>query len=73
MNRGYKGRIGIYEILLMDDELRQMIMERSDSSTIKNRAQKKGMKSLKEDGARKVIAGITTTEEVLRVTEEDIG
>lgn len=73
MNRGYKGRIGIYEILLMDDELRQMIMERSDSSTIKSRAQKKGMKSLKEDGARKVIAGTTTTEEVLRVTEADIG
>lgn len=73
MNRGYRGRTGIYEILLMDDDIRQMIMGRSDSSTIKNRAQEKGMRTLKEDGAKKVIAGITTTEEVLRVTEEDIG
>lgn len=73
MNRGYKGRTGIYEILLMDDELRQMILGRSDSSTIKNRAHEKGMRILKEDGAKKIIAGITTTEEVLRVTQEDIG
>lgn len=73
MNRGYKGRTGIYEILLIDDELRHMIMGRSDSSTIKIRAHEKGMRTLKEDGAKKIIAGITTTEEVLRVTQEDIG
>ncbi len=71
MGTGYRGRIGIYEILHLDDELRQLVMGRMDSSTIKQRAIQKGMQTLREDGARKVLDGITTTEEVFRVTQQE--
>lgn len=72
MKTGYRGRTGIYEILLMDDELRQMVLSKTDANVIKNRAVAKGMRVLREDGARKVMQGITTTEEVLRVTQEEL-
>jgi general secretion pathway protein E len=72
MKTGYRGRSGIYEILLIDDELRQMILSKADANMIKGRAVAKGMRTLRDDGARKVIQGITTTEEVLRVTQEDL-
>ena len=71
LNTGFKGRSGIYEILLLDDEIRNMILSKSDSSQIKAKAISKGMAGLREDGARRVIAGLTTTEEVLRVTQEE--
>ncbi|VAX26326.1 Type IV fimbrial assembly, ATPase PilB [hydrothermal vent metagenome] len=71
LNTGFKGRSGIYEILLLDDEIRNMILSKADSTQIKAAALSKGMKSLREDGARRVIAGLTTTEEVLRVTQEE--
>ncbi len=72
MKTGYHGRMGIYEILLLDDELRNLVMTRTDSTTIKQRAIEKGMKVLREDGAQKVLLGLTSTEEVLRVTQEEI-
>jgi general secretion pathway protein E len=72
MKTGYHGRMGIYEILLLDDELRNLVMTRTDSTTIKQRAIERGMRVLREDGARKVLQGLTTTEEVLRVTQEEV-
>lgn len=72
MSTGYKGRTGIYEFLLLDDELRNLILTKCDATTIKNRVKEKGMVGLREDGARKVMEGLTTTEEILRVTQQKI-
>ncbi len=72
VNTGYRGRTGIYEIMLVDEELRSMITKGIDSSTIKREAIKKGMTTLKQDGARKVIEGTTSIQEVLRVTQEEV-
>ncbi len=72
MMTGYWGRTGIYEILLINDEIRNLILSKVDSATIKNRAIGKGMATLRQDGARNVAAGVTTTEEALRVTQEEI-
>ncbi|MBI3611244.1 MAG: type II secretion system ATPase GspE [Nitrospirae bacterium] len=69
---GYHGRTGIYEILLIDDEVRQMILSKLDANRIKNRAVEKGMRTLRDDGARKVVSGVTTVEEILRVTQEEL-
>jgi general secretion pathway protein E len=69
---GYRGRTGIHELLLVDDDVRNLIMKAADSATIRRAAQAKGMNSLREDGAEKILAGQTTAEEVLRVTQEDL-
>jgi general secretion pathway protein E len=69
---GYRGRTGIYEFLLVDDDIRQLVLKNVDSSTIKKKAVEKGMLTLLTDGARKVAAGETTIAEVLSVTQEDI-
>jgi general secretion pathway protein E len=71
LNTGYKGRTGIYELMLIDDDIRQLVLQNVDSSTLKQAARKKGLLSLREDGADKVTRGITTTAEVTRVTQED--
>ena len=68
---GYSGRTGIYEILTVTDEIRQMVVERKTSGEIKEYAVAHGMHTLRMDGWRKVLAGITTLEEVLRVTSEN--
>lgn len=68
---GYRGRMGIYELMLIDDEMRALINKNVDASTIKAAAKAKGLIDLRGDGASKVIAGITTLEEVNRVTQED--
>jgi len=68
---GYKGRSGIYELMLIDEDIRQMLLAKKDSNTIKHIAVAHGMRTLMDDGARKVVQGITTAEEVLRVTQED--
>ena len=68
---GYKGRTGIYEILVMAENLRPLIIERTSSTTLKQAACANGMKTLRDDGWGKVRAGITTVEEVARVTQED--
>ena len=69
-NTGYSGRIGIFEILAMDEEIKRMIMEKADSDQIRDKAVAKGMTTMIEDGIEKVISGITTIDEVLRVTRE---
>ncbi len=73
MDTGYTGRTGIYELLMIDEDIRALVLKNADASTIKNTAVDKGMRTLRQDGARKVIAGWTTIEEVMRVTAEDAG
>ncbi|MCO5045241.1 MAG: type II secretion system ATPase GspE [Kiritimatiellae bacterium] len=68
---GYRGRIGIFEIFLINDEVRHMIYERVSASHLRARARELGMRTLREDGIRKVIAGQTTLEEVVRTTMGD--
>jgi len=70
MGSGYVGRSGIFELLVIDNEIRHLITSGADSVTMKEAAMKKGMASLFEDGLRKVKAGVTTLNEVLRVTQE---
>jgi type II secretory ATPase GspE/PulE/Tfp pilus assembly ATPase PilB-like protein len=72
METGYSGRTGIFELLTIEENIRSLIMRRSDSSTIKKMSIKRGMLTLRQDGLLKVVNGITTTEEMLRVTQEDI-
>jgi general secretion pathway protein E len=69
---GYRGRTGIYEYLSVDDDIRTLAIKNVDSNTIKKQAVKKGMATLLDDGARKVLAGETTIAEVLSVTQEDL-
>ncbi len=66
---GYKGRIGIYEIMVLNEALQNMIMKTHDSHQIKKEAARQGMISLYDDGIQKVLDGTTTIEEVLRVTQ----
>ena len=72
---GYQGRKGIYELLLVTEALRPLIMNRAPATTIAARAIENGMRTLRTDGWNKVKAGVTTIEEVLRVTqiEEHMG
>lgn len=65
---GYKGRTGIFEVLVMDDQLRDLVSARASSIALCREARRKGMVTLRDDGMRKVLAGITTVEEVARVT-----
>lgn len=65
---GYKGRIGIFELMPMDDNLRALVTENRPLVEIKNAAKQNGMKTLRQDGYNKVAEGITTLEEVARVT-----
>ncbi|MEE9367667.1 MAG: GspE/PulE family protein [Pontiella sp.] len=67
---GYKGRTGIFEILPVTDEIRPLVVAHASASAIKQTALKQGMKTLREDGWDKVLAGVTTIDEILRVTEE---
>jgi general secretion pathway protein E len=69
--RGYFGRTGIFELLVIDNEIRPMITDKIDAQGIKNVAVSRGMKTLRKDGIEKVINGVTTLEEVLRVTQKD--
>lgn len=70
-NLGSIGRIGIYELLLIDSELCSMVIRRAPAGVIKEYAVAKGMQTLRDDGLAKAAAGITTIEEVLRVTQDD--
>jgi type IV pilus assembly protein PilB len=65
---GYRGRIGIFEILLMDEDLRSLVLRRASADEIAAAAVAKGMRRLREDGLEKVRLGLTSPEEVLRVT-----
>jgi type II secretory ATPase GspE/PulE/Tfp pilus assembly ATPase PilB-like protein len=66
---GYQGRMGIYELLILNESLRPLILNRSSSSTIAQRAMDQGMRTLRTDGWNKVRNASTTIEEVLRVTQ----
>jgi len=68
MNTGYRGRTGIFEIMIMDEGVKKLILKTSDSNQINDEAVRSGMSTLVQDGVRKVLEGITTVEEVLRVT-----
>jgi type IV pilus assembly protein PilB len=70
---GYRGRMGIYEIFMVDDEIRRLIYEKVPSNVIRARARELGMRTLREDGVRKIMAGITTPEEVISITAGDEG
>lgn len=70
--KGYLGRTGIFELLIVDHSIRQMITEKTDSQNIRNVAVNNSMKTLRVDGFEKALAGITTMEEVLRVTQKDL-
>jgi general secretion pathway protein E/type IV pilus assembly protein PilB len=68
---GYRGRFGIFEIFVIDDEARKLIYERVATNVLRSRAREMGMRTLREDGARKVVAGMTSADEVIRATATD--
>ena len=67
---GYKGRFGIFELMELKDDIRRLIMEKADAGKLTSAARGNGMRNLREDGWLKVSQGVTTAEEVLRVTQE---
>jgi general secretion pathway protein E/type IV pilus assembly protein PilB len=70
-NTGNRGRFGIFEIFIIDDEARKLIYDKVSSSVLRARAREMGMRTLREDGIRKVLGGLTTPEEVIRATVGD--
>jgi general secretion pathway protein E/type IV pilus assembly protein PilB len=70
-NTGNRGRFGVFEIFVIDDEARKLIYDRAPTSVLRTRAREMGMRTLREDGVRKVLAGLTTPEEVIRSTVGD--
>ncbi|MBU1087425.1 MAG: Flp pilus assembly complex ATPase component TadA [Candidatus Omnitrophica bacterium] len=68
---GYKGRIGIYELMIVNNAIRELILKHASTSELTQVAKKHGMKTLREDGFQKVLNGVTTVEEVLRATAEE--
>jgi len=71
-NTGYRGRFGIFEIFVVDDEARKLIYEKVSASVLRARAREMGMRTLREDGVRKTQAGLTTPDEVIRATVGDV-
>jgi len=71
LDTGYSGRLGIFELLPVDDDIRGLILSATDSGSIKKHAINKGMTTLRQDGEVSVLNGVTSIDEVLRVTEED--
>jgi type II secretion system protein E len=69
---GYRGRHGIYELLVVDDEIRRLITAKADAAVIKQAAIARGMRTLKQEGATKVVEGLTTTEEIIRITQQEV-
>lgn len=70
--KGFVGRLGIYELMMIDDVVGPLVLEHADAQTMKRAAQVAGMDTLRDDGARKVLEGRTTVEEVLAATQEDV-
>jgi type IV pilus assembly protein PilB len=70
-NTGCRGRFGVFEIFVIDDEARKLIYEKVPTSVLRSRAREMGMRTLREDGIRKVLAGLTTPDEVIRATVGD--
>ena len=72
LGTGYLGRTGIFELLVIDDHIKELIAGRDSSHLIKQAAVEKGMSILRDDGLRKALAGQTTLEEVYRVTQDSV-
>jgi general secretion pathway protein E len=70
LHTGYRGRTGIFELMILDDRVKNLILKTSDANAIKHRAVEQGMTTLRQDGAQKVLQGATTIEEVFRVTQQ---
>ncbi len=70
-HRGYRGRMGIFEIFTIDDEVRHMVNQKASTVELRKRAREMGMRTLREDGIRKVLAGLSTAEEVISTTMGD--
>jgi type IV pilus assembly protein PilB len=68
---GYKGRIGIYEMMIINNPIRELILKHASTAELTKEAKKNGMKTLREDGFQKILNGVTTIEEVLRATAEE--
>ena len=71
-NTGYRGRMGIFEMFIIDDEVRHMINNRQSTLLLRQRARELGMRTLREDGVRKVLGGLTSAEEVISITLGDL-
>ena len=69
---GYRGRTGVYELMLIKEEIQDLVYRRESAGVVKKAALNAGLQTLRMDGARKMLAGITTVSEVLRVTQADI-
>ncbi|MBW7904018.1 MAG: Flp pilus assembly complex ATPase component TadA [Phycisphaerae bacterium] len=73
-NTGYRGRLGIFELMVMDDELRELIMNQGSTAVLRNASRKRGMRTLRESGLLAIYDGVTTIEEVVRETlAEEMG
>jgi type IV pilus assembly protein PilB len=70
-NTGYKGRLGLYEVMPMKEEVKELVLARASASEIKKEAIRLGMKTLRQSGISKIKDGLTTIEEVLRSTMDD--
>src|SRR5215472_1555443 len=71
-NSGYRGRLAIQELMVVDDEIRALVMQNSDAATLRRHCTSLGMKVLRQDGAERILAGETTIEELLRQTQEEV-
>jgi general secretion pathway protein E len=71
-NSGYRGRVAIQELMVVDDEIRALVMANSDGATLRRHCTSLGMKLLRQDGAERILAGETTIEELLRQTQEEV-
>ena len=71
-NTGYKGRVGLFELMILDDELREMIMANCNTDDLRKAAQKKGMTQLRDIGVQFAFEGTTSAEEVIRETVVEV-
>jgi general secretion pathway protein E len=72
LSTGYRGRAGIFELLMVDDDVRALVTARKSAGVVRKVALAHGMASLRHDGLRKMLEGVTSLDEVLRVTQEDL-
>jgi type IV pilus assembly protein PilB len=70
-NTGYKGRVGLFEVMEVTDEMKDLILSRAQSKDIKKKSMENGMTTLRRSGLKKIMEGITSVEEVLRETIKD--
>jgi type IV pilus assembly protein PilB len=71
-NTGYRGRKGIFEMLVMNSQLRELAFNRASVTEIRRAARASGMKTLLDDGQRKILRGMTSVEEIVRITQAEV-